>query len=85
MPVRKFRSIEEMNAADNERMRQDDPRLIERIEAHWKNWRGMIPPLGKPKGVHKFRSVEEKNAFDDHYEQARINLLLKERRRSNKE
>ena len=79
MPVRKFRSIEEMNAADDERMRQDDPRLIDRIESHWRRWRDLIPPLSTPKGVHKFRSIEEKNAFDDHYQQERVDRLRAER------
>lgn len=79
MPVRKFRSIEEMNAADDERMRQDDPRLIERIEGHWRRWQHLIPPLDIPKGVHKFRSIEEKNAFDDHYVKERIDRLRAER------
>jgi hypothetical protein len=79
MPVKKFRSMEEMNAADEEQMRWDNPRLIDRIEGHWKRWRGMIPPLDKPRGVQKFQSIEEKNAFDDHYVTERINRLRKER------
>ena len=68
-----------MNAADDERIRRDDPRLIERIEGHWRRWQGLIPPLDIPKGVHKFRSIEEKNAFDDHYVQERIDRLRAER------
>ncbi len=72
MPVRKFRSIEEMNAADDERMRRQDPRIIERVEANWKRWRHTLPPLGMPRGVTKFRSIEEMNAFREKYENERI-------------
>ncbi len=72
MPVRKFRSIEEMNAADDERMKRDDPRLIERIESHWKRWRNILPPLDMPRGVVKFRSIEEMNAYREKYEDERI-------------
>ena len=76
MPVRKFRSIEEMNAFDLERqMAPDDPRLPERIRALWDDWRDLLPPLNMPKGVHKFRSIEEMNAFKDRYIAERIALL----------
>lgn len=75
MPVYKFRSIEEMNAFDLEQLRRDDPNLLRRIQAHWHNWRNMIPPLNIPKGVHKFRSIEEKNAFKERYEDERIALI----------
>lgn len=72
MPVRKFRSIEEMNAFDDERLRRDDPNLQNRIQAHWDTWRNLIPPLNMPRGVHKFRSIEEMNAFRERYENERI-------------
>jgi len=76
MPVRKFRSIEEMNAFDREReMSADDPRLPERIRDLWDEWRDLLPPLNMPKGVHKFRSIEEMNAFKDRYINERIALL----------
>jgi len=79
MPVRKFRSIEEMNAADDERLRRNDPRLFERIDAHWKRWRSIIPTLDMPRGVTKFRSIEEMNAFREKYENERAVRLRAER------
>ena len=79
MPVRKFRTIEEMNEFDRERLRADDPRLFDRIEALWRNWRNLLPPLGIPRGVHKFRSIEEMNAFKDRYVNERIARIRAER------
>jgi len=80
MPVRKFRSIEEMNAFDRERwMECDDPRLGSRIEALWNEWRDILPPLNMPRGVHKFRSIEEMNAFRDRYELERIANIRSQR------
>jgi hypothetical protein len=75
MPVRKFRSIEEMNAYDDERLRRDDPNLANRIKAHWDTWRDLLPPLNVPSGVYKFRSIEEMNAFTEKYENERIDAI----------
>jgi hypothetical protein len=77
MPVRKFRTIEEMNAFDVERRRAsiDDPNLAQRIASHAERSRALTPPLDLPKGVHKFRSIEEMNAFKDRYVQRRIDSL----------
>ena len=80
MPVRKFRSIEEMNEADRDRWLDcDDPRLAEHIGSFWAEWGGLIPPLDFPKGVHKFRSIEEMNAFRERYEDERIARIRAER------
>ena len=79
MPVRKFRSIDEMNAFDSERRRRDDPNLASRVKSHWDTWRDLIPPLNMPKGVHKFRSIEEMNAFKERYENERIVQMRAER------
>ncbi|MEA2162964.1 MAG: hypothetical protein QOK37_1091 [Thermoanaerobaculia bacterium] len=79
MPVRKFRSIEEMNAFDLKQMRRDDPNLVRRIEAHWSTWRNLVPPLNTPKGVHKFRSIEEMHAFKERYRDERIARIRAER------
>jgi sirohydrochlorin ferrochelatase len=79
VPVHKFRSIEEMNEFDRQRLRANDPRLFDRVEAHWRSWRDVLPPLDLPKGVHKFRSIEEMNAFKERYENARIARIRAER------
>ncbi len=79
MPVWKFRSIEEMNAFDVERMRRNDPDLVSRIQSLWDSWRDLLPPLNTPKGVHKFRSIEEMNAFKERYVNERIERIRAER------
>jgi hypothetical protein len=80
MPVRKFRSIEEMNAADVDLfMDCNDPRLPERISRQWAEGRALLPPLDMPRGVKKFRSIEEMNAYREKYEDERIARLREER------
>lgn len=75
MPVRKFRSIEEMNAFDDAQLQLDDPNLVSRIKAHWETWSNLLPPLNVPKGVHKFRSAEEMDAFKEKFESERIEAI----------
>jgi hypothetical protein len=76
LPIRKFHTIEEMNAADRERwIFTGDPRIPRRIEGLHRFSGGLIPPLNIPKGVHKFRSIEEMNGFKDRYIVERIALL----------
>jgi hypothetical protein len=58
MPVEKFRSIEEMNAAPLPRM-QGDP--IERFLNHCALFRDLAP-RERRRGVFKFRSLEEAQA-----------------------
>jgi hypothetical protein len=80
MPVRKFRTIEEMNAYDEERRATNDfATLARRIEAVSELSRGLLPPLDLPKGVHKFRSFEELCAFKERYRSLRIERLRAER------
>lgn len=79
MPVTKFRTIEEMNEFDRERLRSKDPRLFDRIDYLWRNWRNLLPPLGLPEGVHKFRSIEDMNAFKAQYQRARMARIRAER------
>lgn len=59
MPVRKFRSIEEMKAARG--YDRDDPRLPRVIEGIWDFGR-RTARLRFPPGVYRYRSVEEMNA-----------------------
>lgn len=72
MPVYKFRTIEEMNEHDRQRLRAPQPRLFERIESHWRQSAHFAPPLAVPSGVHTFRTIEEMNAFKETYVDARI-------------
>lgn len=82
MPVRKFRTIEEMNAADDDLFLEcDDPRLPGRITRQWREGQALLPPLDMPRGVTKFRSIEEMNAFREKYENERSARLRAERLR----
>jgi hypothetical protein len=67
MPVRRFRSIEEMNQP---RWRKPgDPELYAAIAAFWRfgarTGRRRVPP-----GVHKHRSIEALNAATERWAQA---------------
>jgi hypothetical protein len=55
MPVQKFRSIGDMNAAATLRRSQDD---FDRFVRHCARFWAMAPRI-YPRGVFKFRSVEE--------------------------
>jgi hypothetical protein len=58
MPVEKFRSLEEMNAAP---IRGDALNSFERFVRHCARYR-LISQRKNPRGVFKFRSIEEAQA-----------------------
>jgi hypothetical protein len=58
MSVRKFRSLEEMNAAPDERVGGD---AFERFLRHCARYRRLGPPTF-PRGVFRFRTLEEAQA-----------------------
>jgi len=58
MPVYKFRSIEEMNAAPDPRAGSDAAANFERFLRHCARW-WAIAPKHYPSGVFKFRTIEE--------------------------
>jgi hypothetical protein len=62
MPVQKFRSIGDMNAATTLRRSQDD---FDRFARHCARFWAMAP-RSYPRGVFKFRSVEEAQAHRRH-------------------
>jgi hypothetical protein len=66
--VRKFRSIEEMNAATDALRREPDfERFIRHCARYW-----AIAPRSYPRGVFKFRTIEEaQRARDRHTPTAR--------------
>lgn len=59
--IRKFRSIEEMNAAQRPVLETDPVRLLQRVSDLYDLAKAICP--GTFTGVHKFRSIEESNAF----------------------
>jgi hypothetical protein len=54
VPVQKFRSIEEMNAAPQRSAQADFDRFLRHCARYWK----MAPKI-YPRGVLKFRSIED--------------------------
>ena len=81
MPVRKFRTIEEMNAAE-ESLDAGDPRIVPRLLQVTRLAFALAGPLGAPRGVHKYRSIEEMSAEREKWEDARI-ARIREGRVSN--
>lgn len=79
MTLRKFRSIEEMNAADEQRsLSSGDPALSTRVRDHWARWSKLMP-TAIPRGVRKYRSIEEANADRERWEDERIARIRDER------
>jgi hypothetical protein len=58
MPVEKFHSLEDMNAAP---IRSDERNALERFIRHCARYR-LISKRKYPRGVFKFRSIEEAQA-----------------------
>ncbi len=69
MPIRKFKSVEEMGASVW--LERDDPDLWETIKAVWaRSW--VLFRYSSPRGVTKHRSIEAKNQHDDRRERADV-------------
>ena len=82
MPVRKFRSIEEMNA---ETWRQPgDPELYQAIAFVLHVARGTNPRHFSP-GVQRFRSIEDMNRAQDEQLAAHIDALRQRRETQRRE
>jgi hypothetical protein len=77
MPVRKFRSVEEMPGATW--YEPGDPRLFAAMRRLWDMTHLTLEPRFPP-GVHKNRSVEEMNARQDAWDLANHRALLERRR-----
>jgi hypothetical protein len=79
MPVRKFRTLDEWQESKRELwLVCDDPRLPDRIRAHWARWSRLVP-LHAPRGVRKYRSSEEADADRERWEQERVDRIRLER------
>ena len=76
MPVRRFRSIEEM---DDERWyTPGEPALLEAIRAVW-DFAARTCPRHFPRGVHKHRTLESMAATREAWAQADFEALWAER------
>jgi len=60
MPVRKYRSVEDMPPPP-----ASSAALVDRIRAVWERARLLAPPPAIPRGVARFRTIEEANAARD--------------------
>jgi len=83
MPVRKFRSIAEMDKAQNELWCEPGEECFRRIARLWKR-SAQINPRKFPKGVFKYRSIEEAQADRERLLTEHVRQLQEERRRSGK-
>lgn len=79
MPVRKYRSIEEMNQR-SEWLPAGHPGIVRRMRLLWRMTTA-VAPLQFPRGVRKYRSIEEANADRDRWEHERIERIRAERLR----
>jgi hypothetical protein len=67
MPVRKFRSLQEME--DSLWRRSDDPALADAIARVW-GFADRVCPLRFPPGVHEHRSIDEAQQLRDQWQEA---------------
>lgn len=95
MPVRKFRSVEEMDASRSELWCDEpDAEYFKRLEELWE-LSSQINPRKLPKGVFKFRSIDEAQAardrrltehvrdlWRDRIEQGKLRIVQKSGRRT---
>ena len=80
MPVRKFRSIEEMKSA-TQWLPAGDASIGPRFRYLCALVSAMAPG-GAPRGVRKYRSVEEADADRERWERERVERLRRERSKS---
>lgn len=77
MPVRKFRSVEEMNQPIW--ITPGDPLLYRTMKAVWDLAR-RTNPRHFPPGVHKYHSIEEMTRARDEWEAEHVAALAEQRR-----
>ncbi len=76
MPVKKYRSLDEMR--DDLTRRPADASLADRIDALWRRaW--ALAPRQYPQGVFKFRSIEEAQAHREQVTAENVARLRRER------
>jgi hypothetical protein len=78
MPVRKFRSIEEMNQVTTWRQ-PGDPMLYRAIAGVWELAR-RTNPRRFPPGVHKYRSIEDMDRVREQCLIEHVQALARQRR-----
>ena len=76
MPIRKFRSVEEMN--EPVWHRPGDPALYRAMRIVWDFGRRANPRRFRP-GVYKYRSIEEMDRVQEHLEAEHVEALARQR------
>ncbi|HEY2829768.1 MAG TPA: hypothetical protein VGJ88_06575 [Thermoanaerobaculia bacterium] len=81
MPVRKYRSLEEMNR-DWRWNNLGDAAITRKIRGLWQMSEAAVQPVGLciPRGLRKYRSIEEANLDRDSWERERVNRLREVRK-----
>jgi hypothetical protein len=79
MPVRKFKSLDDMRATAW--LDRDDPQLGRKLASLWEFCSRLTGPLPVARGVHRFRTIEEMNAHRLTWDRLRVEEL--QRRRAN--
>lgn len=76
MPIKKYRSIEDMNR-ERQWLDTGDPRVLRKIRYLWDMSERLVAPVGTciPRGVRRYRSIEDANADRDRWEQERVDRL----------
>ena len=82
MPIRKYRTLEEMNR-EPRWLPTGDPSIPRKIRYLWRFSELLLQPVGTcaPRGVRKYRSIEEAAADRDRWEQERVDRIRFERTR----
>jgi len=82
MPVRKYRSLEDMNR-ENRWLPTGDSSILQKIRYLWRFSELLLRPVGTciPRGIRKYRSIEEAIADRDRWEKERVDRLVVERKR----
>ena len=76
MPVRKYRSIDEMNQ-EQQWLPTGHPSIPDKIRYLWSLSEALLGDVGTciPRGVRKYRSIDEANTDRDRWEQDRIDAI----------
>ena len=82
MPVRKYRSLEDMNR-ENRWLPTGDSSILQKIRYLWRFSELLLRPVETciPRGIRKYRSIEEANADRDRWEKERVDRFVVERKR----
>lgn len=83
MPIKKYRSIEEMDRDRSDLWCEPGPRGFRRMAELWKR-SAQINPRKYPKGVFKFRSIEEAQADRQRLLIEHVRQLEADRRKAGK-